>query len=156
GLYAGLLDPAIMDQKTAAEKKLRAAVDANPEYKKKWGDAWDQIARSLTVQRQIVVRNAALNAMGSQLFGIARNLVRLADEKPKPSAERLSEYNDAKLPSLEFQMFSPAPVKVALETQRIETGLSYMAELLGGDDPLVRSALAGKSPRTRAEEVIGG
>jgi hypothetical protein len=156
GIYAGLLDPALWGAKIEAEKKLRAAVDANPEWKAKWGDAWNQIALALDVQRAIMKRTQAANAIGSELFGIGRTLLRLGDELPKPSAERLREYNDAALESLRFQLFSPAPIHLELEILRVESSLAYMAELLGGEDPLVLAALDGKSPAQRAEECVLG
>ena len=45
-------------------------------------------------------------AFDSQLFRIARALVRLADEKAKPNSDRLKEYRDSALQSLELQLFS--------------------------------------------------
>jgi hypothetical protein len=39
---------------------------------------------------------------------------------------------------------------------RLESALSLMAELLGADHEIVRTAYAGKSPRARAEECILG
>ncbi len=156
GLLAGLLDPRLVAEREAADAKLKAFVASNPENAKKWGGAWDQIAKAQATAREVYVRNSALNGIGSELFGIARHLVRLADEKPKPSSERLREYNDSLLPTLEFQLFSPAPIHVDLEVERVESGLSLLVEWLGYDDPLVQGALAGKSPRVRAQELIGG
>ena len=42
-------------------------------------------------------------ALSSDLFRIARTLVRLADEKSKPSGERLREFRDSELESLYLQ-----------------------------------------------------
>ncbi|MEK2481555.1 S46 family peptidase, partial [Lactobacillus acidophilus] len=50
------------------------------------------------------------HAFYSPLFGIARHIVRMGDELPKPSAERLREYRDSNLESLKFGLFSPAPI----------------------------------------------
>jgi hypothetical protein len=94
--------------------------------------------------------------ISSDLFSIARHLVRLGDEKPKPNAERLREYADSNLDSLYLELFSPAPIYEDLEMNRLESSLSYMAEMLGGDDPLVVKALAGQSPRARAEALVRG
>ncbi len=160
GILAGLLDPEIFRAKIEAEKKLRAAVDANPDYKDKWSDAWDQIAMAQKVYREFHARRAALeridDRIGSQLFGIAKDLVRLAEELPKPSPERLREYRDSELDSVELKLFSPAPIYPALEIDRLASSLSYMAEELGGDDPLVVKALAGSSPRARAAALVHG
>jgi hypothetical protein len=59
GRLAGLLDPKILADKQAAEKKLRAAVEANAEWKAKWGDAWDKIAQAESVAAAMYRRYAA-------------------------------------------------------------------------------------------------
>jgi len=160
GIYGGLMDPAIMDAKQQAETKLRAAVAANPEWQKKWGDGWDDIARARKTQREFALRLAALGGggmnLGGALFGKAKDLLRLADEKARPSGERLREYRESNMASLELQLFSPAPIYPDLEIENLCAGLQQMVELLGGKDETVVKALAGKSPRARAEELILG
>lgn len=160
GRMSGLLDPAVMAAKRAEEARLRAAVDANPEWKAKWGGAWDEVAAA---QQEIISFRERYNALGggrlglgSQLVGIAATIVRLADELPKESSDRLREYGDAALPSLYQSLYSPAPIYTDLEIFNLEWALANMAERLGGDDELVVTALAGKSPRARAEELILG
>ncbi len=154
GMLAGIQDPAVMARKIADEKKLRAAVDANPDYKGQWGDAWDQIAKALTSYRTFALRRQV--GPNGDLFGIARDLVRLADELPKPSPERLREYADSNLDSLYLDLYSPKPIYDDLEINRIASGLSYMAEMLGYDDPYVQKALGGMSPQARAEMLVRG
>jgi hypothetical protein len=152
GRMEGLHDPAVMQAKIDEEKKLRAAVQANPEYKAKWGDAWDQVAEAHEIYKEFFVREMA--GVRSDLFSIARHLVRLADEKLKPSEERLREYSDASLDSLYLRLYSPAPIYDDLEINRLWSGLSAMAETLGYEDPYVQKALGGMSPRARAEQLV--
>jgi len=158
GVLAGLLDPVIMDRKRADEQALRAAVQANSDQRTAWGDAWHEITEAQETLREFYVRYAALEFRGGALRGdlprIARTLVRLAAEKAKPSADRLREYRDSELPSVELELFSPAPIYEALEIERLASGLSLMAELLGGDDPAVQAALGGLSPHNRAEQLV--
>jgi len=156
GILAGLQDERLFQQKMEAEKKLRATVDANPEYKKQWGDAWDQVANAEKAYAQFFTRSTAVNSLGGDLFTRARDLVRLAAEKPKPSNERLREYRDSNMDTIELRLFSPAPIYEALEIQRLASGLGLMCELLGGDDPLVVKALGGLSPQARAEQLVHG
>ena len=160
GRQAGLLDPAIFEAKRAEEARLRAAVNANPEWKAAYGDAWDQIAQAQDAAREIrepyVGIGASRLSLGGQTASIAATIVRLATELPKPSAERLREFGDAALPSLYQGLYSPAPIYQDFEIMQLETGLMAMAERLGGDHPFVVTALAGKSPRARAEECILG
>ena len=160
GRLSGLLDPAIFGAKSAAEKALRDAVAKNPEHQTKWGGAWDQIAAAQTKYREFYPRYVALGGaslgLGGNLFGIAKDLVRLAEERPKPSADRLREYRDSNLDSVELGLYSPAPIYPELEVSSLESSLQWMCELLGAGDPTVAAALGGKSPRARAEELVAG
>ncbi len=160
GRQGGLLDPAIFEAKRAEENRLRAAVDANPEWKAAYGDAWDQVAQAQDAAREIrdpyIAIGASRVALGGQTASIAATIVRLATELPKPSADRLREFGDAALPSLYQSLYSPAPIYQDFEIMQLESGLMGMAERLGGDHPFVVTALAGKSPRARAEECILG
>jgi hypothetical protein len=160
GLYAGLLDPSLMAQKRKAEAELRKRVQADPQAAAAWGSAWDDIAAAYAAYSGFYGRSVALGGsrmnLGGELFAIAKDLVRLADEREKPNEERLREYGDAQLDKLERGILSPAPIYPALEVQRMEGALQYMAEELGGADPTVLKALDGKAPRARAEELVGG
>jgi hypothetical protein len=96
------------------------------------------------------------SAFHNQLFGIARTLVRLADESAKPNADRLREYRESNLESLEFELFSAAPIYDDLETTLLADSLSMFAEMKGYTDPLVQKVLAGQSPRERAAQLVTG
>jgi hypothetical protein len=96
------------------------------------------------------------HAFFTELFPIARDCVRLAEELPKPSTERLREYRDSNLESLKFQLFSPAPMYPDLERVKLATSLTFLAETLGGDHPTVKLVLAGKNPTARADELVTG
>jgi len=157
GILGGLQDPALMGKKREAEQKLRAAVAADPARQAQWGSAWDEVAAAKKLQASMHRRTSALAALpSSQLFGFARTLLRLADETPKPSAERLREYRDSELEKVKLSLLSPAPVYAALEVDNLASALSWMAELLGAGDPSTVAALAGKSPRARAAELVAG
>ena len=45
-----------------------------------------------------------MRGFSSDLAQYARNLVRAAEEKPKPNGDRLREYRDSALPSLEQEL----------------------------------------------------
>jgi hypothetical protein len=160
GIIAGLQDPAIMKAKQDAETRLRSSVDANAEYKSKWAGAWDQIAAAEQTYASFFERHTALETrravLGGDLFRIARHLHRLADEKNKPNAERLPEYQDANLESLNQQLFAATPIYDNLEIDKLASGLAYLVENFGGSDPFVVRILAGQSPRARAEAAVRG
>jgi hypothetical protein len=53
-------------------------------------------------------------------------------------------------------LFSEKPIHADLEILLLADALTFTAGQLGGDDPLVKQILAGKSPRERAVELIQG
>ncbi len=157
GQYQGLLDPAIVARKAAEERELRGRIEADPVKQQRYGDAWERIATAERVlagfEREFLLYEQG-DAFDTTLFRIARHLVRLAVEKPKPNAERLREYRDSNLESLELQLFSPAPIYPELEQVKLAGSLSFLAENLGGDHALVTRAMAGKAPAARATELV--
>lgn len=155
----GLQDPAIMNKKRAEERALRDAVAADPKLAKEVGSAWEEIDKTLEVHREIARDHALLergHAFYSRLFGIARTLVRLADESAKPNADRLHEYADAGRESLEQELFSSAPIYSDMEALTLGDSLSMLMEVRGAEDELVQKVLAGKSPKERAAELVAG
>jgi hypothetical protein len=159
GMQGGLQDPALMAQKAADESRLRSAVEADPKLRDAYGNAWDQVAATLDVYKGILLDYGLLErgrAFHSQLFEVARTLVRLADQSQKPNNERLREYSDANLPSLKQELFSDSPIYDNLETLELGDSLSMFAEMKGISDELVQKVLAGKSPNARADELIRG
>jgi hypothetical protein len=159
GQYQGLLDPAVLGRKAQDEKELRAKVDADAARRKAYGSAWDTIADAEKAlggfEREYYLLERG-DAFDSELFKIARHLVRLAAEKAKPSADRLREYRDSNLESLEFELFSPAPIHAELERAKLAGSLSFLAEVLGGDNPRVVRVFDGKAPADRAADLVAG
>jgi molybdenum-dependent DNA-binding transcriptional regulator ModE len=159
GRIAGLKDQSLMDRKTREESALRKSISANPERQKTYGDAWDAIAKahqalpSYIRERRIFDQAGGFNTV---LFDYARTLVRMAAESEKPNGERLPEYTDARRASLELALYSPAPIHADFEKLKLADSLGFMVELLGGDHPLVKQVLDGKSPEARANELIEG
>jgi hypothetical protein len=90
------------------------------------------------------------------LFSTARTLLRAAEERPKPNGERLREFVDSAKESLEFQLFSQKPVYDDYEQLKLADSLTFLAERMGADDPLVREVLRGKPPKERAAELVLG
>ncbi|MES2572545.1 MAG: S46 family peptidase, partial [Verrucomicrobiota bacterium] len=91
GGLAGLLDPQLIGKKAADEKALREKIAAREELKETL-PAYDRIAAA----QKIIAENARLHglleggsAFQSDLFGIARTLLRAAEERAKPNSDRL-------------------------------------------------------------------
>ena len=95
-------------------------------------------------------------ALKSRLFQIARNLLRAAEERPKPNGTRLPEYQNAALPALEVGLFSEAPIYDDLEGAKLGDGLTQLVIALGAEDELTKQILSDKSPRERGLELVSG
>lgn len=159
GEHAALKDALFMEKKLQAEKKLRAKVDANAAMKSEYGGAWDAVANARQnfatfVKPYLFMEGAA--AFNSELFGIARTLVRLAVEKQKPNPERLREFNEANLQSLEFQLFSPAPLYEDFEIAKLTASLEFFRTRMGAENAWVKDILGHKTPAQLAQELISG
>jgi hypothetical protein len=159
GQLQGLQDKTLIERKRKSEEALRKAIAADPKRQKEYGDAWDAIATahkslaSFAKERRFLDLSAAFN---TQLFGIARTLVRLAEENEKPNAQRLPEYTDARRASLELALYSTAPIRLDLEKLKLADSLAFMVEAFGAENPLVKRVLDGKTPDARAAELIDG
>jgi hypothetical protein len=159
GRRGGLDDKALMAKKADAEKKLRAAVDADPKLKAEYASAWVEVANAVQVRKQLflpfsfVERAGGFNASMAQY---ARALVRVTVEKEKANPQRLREFTDARLPSLEQQLFSTAPIYRSLDVATLTESLALMREKLGAGDPTVVLALNGKTPAEAAKAYIDG
>lgn len=161
GQLQGLLDPAILKQKESAELNLlSSSPDRAPGSEKvsqEYERALGKVAEAQKTYRQFEKEHALLetgHAFSSELFAIARHCVRMADELPKKSPDRLREYRDSNLDSLKFGLFSPAPIYKDLERARLQASLTFLAENLGGEHPTVKLVLAGKNPAMRADELV--
>ena len=159
GELEGLRDNTLIAKKAKAEDALRRTVAADPKKQKDYGDAWDNIAKgraglkSYYRQYSLIGSGAGFN---SDLFAKARAIVRLTAEIPKPNAERLPEYTDARRASLELGLFSPAPIFDDLEKVKLADSLALMRDELGAEEPTVKTALAGKTHEARAAELVDG
>jgi hypothetical protein len=158
GYDSGLLDKSIIDSKAADEAKLRAFYKADAKNAGT-SDPWNEIAQAMKAQREIYAQLNYLERLGGFSSGLSRTarvMVRAAAEKPKLNAERLREFSDSALPSLEQQLFSTAPVYKSLDTVLLADSLAEMQDALGNDNPDVQRVLNGRTPADAAKEIIAG
>ena len=159
GYEHGLTDKELMARKAAEEKQLRSAVDADAKQKAEFGGAWEAIAKGVQVNREIFLPLTYLERRGGlrgDLAGYARTLIRLASERQKPNGERLREYRDSNLPSIEQDLFSTAPVYKDLEIARLTFSLENMREVMGADHADVQKILNGRTPAEVAKAAVEG
>src|SRR2546426_1052228 len=108
GYNSGLTDKTIMAKKSAEESKMRQAIASGAAKKAEFGDPWTEIAKAMDTEKQIYLPLTYFERRGGfsgDLAGFARILVRAAEERPKPNGDRLREYRDSALPSLEQDLF---------------------------------------------------
>ncbi|MSO23838.1 MAG: S46 family peptidase [Acidobacteria bacterium] len=157
GELEGLREASLMQRKQAAERELRESVEKDPVKKAAYGGAWDEIAKVQAQLAQFYLERVLLEgavAFDSRLFEIARTLVRRAAEQQKPNGERLREYTDSKLPSLELDLFSPAPIHESLEKATLGDSLSLLIEQLGPNHKATQKALEDWNPQQLADELV--
>lgn len=156
GVLAGLLDPPILGAKQQAETKARAryetGLDGRPSAYARIEEAEAGLAKIATRYRML----EAGQGFNSAFFGNARTLLRAAEERAKPNGERLREHRDSNRESLELRLLSAEPLYDEFEIVKLADSLTALVVALGAGDELVRDALAGKSPRDRAAELVRG
>jgi hypothetical protein len=157
GYQSGLLDNQLLDRKRAWERGFRAKVNADSSLRRRYGTAWDNIARVKREQRTLDARYRyyGFRAFGAQLLNMAGALVRLPIESAKPDSARLPAYRDANRANLEGMLNSPAPVDTAQEIALLTAYFSAMARELPATDPVRRQALGGRSPADAARAMVG-
>jgi hypothetical protein len=155
GFLKGLHDPDLLKAKASEESQFRALLAGQPDRKETL-DAYDQVAKAVEADRVNFKAYQAYErfAARSDLFNMARTLVRAAAERAKPNGERLPAYRESSLPSLEFRLFSGRPFYPDMETFFLADGFDYLLESYGAQDPMVKTILAGKTPNVRAAELV--
>jgi hypothetical protein len=156
GRQQALIDARFMGGRTRAEQEFRRRVAANAALSREIGDPWGDLARVQAEQRRLFPAYYLLEQIaggGSQLFNWADDIVRGAQERPKPSAERLPEYGDARLPQVENRLFAETPSYPAVDEVQLAWWLSKTREILTVDDPRIRTLLGNESPEALARRL---
>ncbi|MBN2355283.1 S46 family peptidase, partial [candidate division KSB1 bacterium] len=155
GEYKGLMDEKLMAKAKADEDAFRARVDSNPQWKKEYGQAWDDIANVIAEQnKEFVKRSYRGLALRSRFAGIANQIVFYVAEVAKPDAERLPGFHDADLDRVKFRLFSPAPIYKDLDEATFAALLQLAVDKLGADDERLVKILKDRNPADVAKEMV--
>ncbi len=156
GRLAGLRDQSLFAEKQAQEKSLREAVAADADLAAKYGEAWDKIAAAQRVSSGIYEEYSLIDSLGfyTRYFTLAKTLYRLAKELPKPNGERLPEYGDTRLESLDQQLYSAAPIYPELEIVKLAASLTFMRDRLSRNHPIVKQVIGNRRPEDVARKLI--
>jgi hypothetical protein len=153
GRQEALNDPALLAEKRESEADLKAK--AAPKMGPAFGDPWGEIGQAQQALAALYVpyRQVERGPSGSKLFGYAKELVRAAQEREKPSADRLPGYADSQLPLLEHEVLDVEPVDAPLEQLTLEFWLSKSREYLTADDPNTKLLLGRDSPEALSAKL---
>ena len=152
GRQFALNDRAFMDAKRAQEADLRAKAGADS------AEAWTTIERAEAARRELYLTYSMVEGGSrfSDLFGYARQIVRAAAEREKPSAQRLPGFSDSALPRLEKVLLDAKPVEAPVEQVALEFWLTKVREFLTADDPNTRLILGKDSPESLSAALVSG
>ena len=149
GRLQALDNPSFMARKRQEDADLKAkartvAATLGPDF----GDPWAVIDKAQAAAQDLYIENRMIERgpSGSDLFSFARDLVRAAQERTKPSADRLPGYADSQLPLLQKQLLDPRPVYPELEQLNLEFWLSKAREYMTADAPGTKLLLGKDSP----------
>ncbi len=159
GRHTALSEPGFMEARVEAEKVLRKKAAKHKLLGPDSAKAWDEINQAQQIWRDIYAEYSMLELMRgyqSDLLAIARHLVRAAQERPKPDAERLQEYADTALPQLTQHLFSAAPIPLQLEELTLGWSLEKLREQLRPDHPAVQISLGAQNPMQVARDLVRG
>ena len=155
GRRDALADPAILAKKQAEENDFRAKVNANKEWKKEYGKAWDEIAGA-EEKLKPEIKGQMFRRTGGQMLSTAIEIVEYVAEVKKPDGERLPQFHEAGLESLKYQLLSPAPIYPATEKLFMTTALKLCQEKMGKDDAFLQAILAGGDVDTTVNKLVDG
>jgi hypothetical protein len=150
GRRNALVDPAVIAAKQADEAGL---VRRNRAV----ASAYADIAKATAAYQRFWIAHHFLEVrpgQGSQLMVWARTLVRGAEERAKPDAQRLPEFTDARLAAIERALMANAPAEAALQQELLSFWGSKLREWLSADDPLVKKVLGRESPEGLAQRLV--
>jgi hypothetical protein len=166
GRMRALTDPGFLAQRAAGEADFQQRYRQAKAGEASAADPWEILAAVQPTLRELYAPYALLEgttgigttpvAGGSQLFLWARAIVRGAQERAKPSDQRLAEFSDSRLSAAQTALFAERPVYPELEQIRLEWWLSKTREWLTVDSPYVRPLLGNESPEQLSARVVSG
>ncbi len=157
GRLIGLKDDFLFARKSNFERKLRSAVQHDPKLGVEGAKVFDDVATAYRTwgaasERQYEVLESP-GAVGSALFRIARQVARLSEERGKPNDQRLAEYRDTALESLEQALYAPTPIEDGVEIALLTRYLDEVKVMNEKEVP-IKAIFGSKTSAQVAEEAV--
>ena len=159
GQRGALVEPSFFAVKIAEEKRLRDALGADPALRAKYGDPFVALEAIVGAQQRTFLPYQMLEVRfgaGSVLLNDARMLLRAGAERAKDNSDRLPEFGDQRLPSVERTLLAETPVNPSLEKVLIAYWLQKTREYLGPDNVAVKAMFGSRTAQQIAAEVVAG
>lgn len=156
GYLSGLLNEDRMARKEAFEEDFRRRIDADPELRAKYGGAWDAITDAQGEVGSFAAQSRYYGFGGSQLLGVAGNLVRLGEQTALPDSLRLPAFRADRLQRLQDQLTADMSIDFELEEMNLVAQLQAARAELPAGDPFLRALLGERSPEAAAQALIAG
>lgn len=156
GVLLGLQTPDLIRQKFLEEQNLINALMEKKLIDPNQYDPWKSIKDALIAEADLMIPYDMLengSAFDSQLFKIARNIVRLVAESQKPDENRLREFRDTVLPAVKEEILRSDPIYPDLECLKLASSLGSLLES-SQIDPSVKKILEFRSPRQKAMDLV--
>ena len=157
GIVEALTKGGRLEDRKKAEAELLAFIDADPARKAAWGGVVPQMAARVDELKKRRAHDAAVRELTfmPRLFGHAMLIVRLAEERAKPDAERHPDYQERTYPRHEaqtatLQKFYDPEVEKALMT----LALDRTARLDLPDQPKFTARFVGKVTAAEREKRV--
>jgi len=156
GRHRALTNPAFFAKLQANEAALRARFESDAALKAAHGNPWADIEAAQKANESLWLPMELLETRvggGSSLVSYGRTLLRAAEERAKPAADRLAEYSDARLASLERRLLGSSPVYSDVEAIKITFWLLKVREYLGADHPAVKAAFGNRTAEQIGQDI---
>ena len=147
-LRRGLVNSSLIQNKVKQEEAVFKNTDPSP---------WTKLGAALEKVKPYYPAYLVLEGSGShysKLFGWAKRLVRLSEERGLPNEKRLKEYVDADLPAIKLDLLSTEPVYKKLEKVHLLGAFQRTMAILGDDHPASQILLEGKSLEDRVDSLL--
>ena len=153
GEYSALLHAETIQSIETNENKLKEIVNNNPDFKKEYGNIWDNIEK---VQKKMVDRKKEMyyQKVSGDLASLALSLVRYEMEIKKPNEERYEEYRISSLESTQLHLLTSAPVYKDKEIVSLSKSLELAKKELSVDNNFVKVAIGNENILTLSKKLI--
>ena len=156
GYLRGLLDTERMARKAAFEADFRARIGADPELRARYGGAWDAIAEAQREIASLATKSTYYGFGGSQLMGLAGNLVQLPQQVTLPDSLRLAPFRGEALRRFRDQVPGEMTFDLQAEELSLTAHLEAAQAALPAGDPYLQAMLGGRSPAEAARALVRG